>query len=77
MWHAWEKGDIHAGFWCGDLTATSQLENPRVDVRVILQHFLKCRLGLRIGNCQALVNAEMNLLVPYSVGSFLASTRKR
>ena len=37
MWHALEPGEMHAGFWLGDLRKTNQLENLGVDGRIILK----------------------------------------
>jgi len=49
MWHELEPGEMHAGFWLGDLRKTNQLENLGVDGRIILKCILKDRFGLRIG----------------------------
>jgi hypothetical protein len=49
MWHALEPGEVHAGFWSGDLSKTNQLENLSVDGRIILKCILKDRFELRIG----------------------------
>ena len=36
MWHVWEKGEVHTGFWWGDLTERGHLEDLGVDGNVML-----------------------------------------
>jgi hypothetical protein len=33
----WGRGELHTGFWCGNLTERVHLENPDVDGRRILR----------------------------------------
>jgi hypothetical protein len=35
------KGEVHTGFWLGDLTEGDHLEDPGVDGRVILKWIFK------------------------------------
>ena len=35
MWHVWETGEVHTGFWWGDLREQGHLEDLDVDGRVI------------------------------------------
>ena len=37
MWHVWETGDLHTGFWWGDLRERNHLEYLGVDGRIILK----------------------------------------
>jgi hypothetical protein len=40
-----EPGEVHAGFWSGDLKETNQLENLGVDGRITLKCILKIGSG--------------------------------
>jgi hypothetical protein len=37
MWHVWETGEVHTGFWWGDVRERTHLEDLGVDSRIILQ----------------------------------------
>jgi hypothetical protein len=37
MWHVCETGDVHAGFWWGDLTERNHLEDLVVNGNIILK----------------------------------------
>ena len=41
MWHAWETGEVHNGFWGGDLRERDHLKDLGVDGRIILNWILK------------------------------------
>jgi hypothetical protein len=36
MWHIWWRGEVHSGFWWGNLTERDPLEDSGVDGRIIL-----------------------------------------
>jgi len=43
MWHVWETVEVHTGFWWGKLMESEHLEDPGVDVIIILKRiFRKC-----------------------------------
>jgi len=37
MRHVLEMGELHTGFWCGDLREIDHFEDPGVDGRIILR----------------------------------------
>jgi hypothetical protein len=41
MWHIWETGELHTGFWWGDLRETDDLEDLGVDGRMTLKWIFK------------------------------------
>jgi hypothetical protein len=41
MWHIWETGKVHTGFWMGDLREKDHLEDLGIDGRVILKWLFK------------------------------------
>jgi len=41
MWHVWGAGEVHTGFWWGDLRERDHLEDLRVDWEIILQLIFK------------------------------------
>jgi len=41
MCHVWETGGVHTGFWWGDLRERYQLEDVRLDGRIILKWILE------------------------------------
>jgi hypothetical protein len=46
MWHVWETGDVHMGFWWGDLRVRDHLEDIGIDGRIILKWTFKKLDGL-------------------------------
>jgi hypothetical protein len=43
MGHVWETGDVHTGFWWGDLRERDHLEDLSIDEKIILKCiFKKC-----------------------------------
>jgi hypothetical protein len=41
MWHVWETGQGHTGFWCKNLKERDHFEDLGVDRRIILQWIFK------------------------------------
>jgi len=41
MWHVWETGEAHTGFWWGDRRERVNLEDVGVDGRIILKWIFK------------------------------------
>jgi hypothetical protein len=37
MYHVWGRGEVHTGFWWGNLSEIDHLEDPGVDGRIILK----------------------------------------
>jgi len=37
MWHMWGKGEMHTGFWWGNLSERDHLEDLGLDVRILLK----------------------------------------
>jgi hypothetical protein len=72
MLHVWRRGEVYTGFWWGNLRERDHLEDPGIDVRIILRLvFRKWVGGMNwIGLAQdrdrwrSLVNAVMNFRVP-------------
>jgi hypothetical protein len=81
MWHVWGTGEVHTGFWYGDLKEGEHLEDLGVDRRIILKWILKkcdggmdwIELAQDTDRWRALVNVVMNLPVPQNAGNFLTS----
>jgi hypothetical protein len=59
MWHIWGTGEVHTGFWWGDMRVRDTLEDLGIDGRIILQWIFKKLtweswtglIWLRIGAC--------------------------
>jgi hypothetical protein len=45
MWQIKETGEVHTGFWWGDLTEREHLEDPGVDGTITLQCIYRKRDG--------------------------------
>ena len=41
MWHVWERGEVHTGFWWGELRERDHLEDVGIDGKTMLQWVLK------------------------------------
>jgi hypothetical protein len=37
MWHVWVRGEVHTGFWWGDLMTRDHFEDLGIDGRIILK----------------------------------------
>ena len=72
MWHVRERGEVHKGFWCGDLREKDLLEVQGVDGMIILHLIFKRSYGgvdwidVAQGRDQlrAVVYSVMSLIVP-------------
>jgi hypothetical protein len=73
--HVWGRGEVHTGFWWGNLRERDHLEDPDVDSRIIFKwNFRKWDVGVWGMVCiklaqdrdrwWALVGMVMNLQVP-------------
>jgi hypothetical protein len=50
MWQALETGEMHTGFWCGDLRERDHFEDPGIDGRIIFRWiFRKWNVGAWTG----------------------------
>jgi hypothetical protein len=66
------RGEVHTGFWWGDLREGDHLEDPGVNERIILKLIFKMwdggmdwiDMAQDRDRWRALVNAVMNLRVP-------------
>jgi hypothetical protein len=66
------RGEVHTGFWWGDLREGDHLEDPRVDGRIILKWIFKkwgggmdwIDMAQDKDRWRAFVNVVMNLRVP-------------
>jgi hypothetical protein len=75
------RGVVCTGFWWETLRKKDHWGNPGVDGRIILRWIFRkwdvCMDWIKLAQdrdrYQALVNAVMNLRVPYHSGKFLAS----
>jgi hypothetical protein len=43
--HVWGRGEVHRGFWYGDLMERDRLEYLDVDGRIMVKHVLRNRAG--------------------------------
>ena len=76
-------GEVYTGFWWGNLRERDHLADPSVDGRIIMRWIFRkwewgggmdwIELAQDRDMLQALVNASMNLWVPYKVGNFFTS----
>jgi len=71
MWHVWETGKVHAGFWWGDLREIDHLEDVGINGTIVLNLIFKnwdgdmdwIDLARERDRWRALVSAVMNLRV--------------
>jgi hypothetical protein len=75
------RGEVHTGFWWGDLREGAHLEDPDVDGRIILKFIYKkwdggmdwIDMAQDRDRWRAVVSAVMNLRVSQNAGNFLTS----
>jgi hypothetical protein len=41
VWHVWETGEVHTGFWWGNLREEGHLEDLGVNGRIVLKWIFK------------------------------------
>jgi len=41
MWHVWDKGEVRAGFWWGDMRERGHLEGLGLHGRIVLRLIFK------------------------------------
>jgi hypothetical protein len=41
MWYVWGRGEVHTGFWCGNLRERDHLRDLSVDGNMILKYIFK------------------------------------
>ena len=41
MWHEWGRGGVVTGFWLGNVIKRNHLQEPGIDVRIILKWIFK------------------------------------
>jgi hypothetical protein len=75
------RGEVHSGFWWGNVKDIDHLEDLGVDGRIILRWIFRkwsrgmdcIDLALDRNRWLAVVNAEMNFRVRKNAGNFLTS----
>jgi hypothetical protein len=75
----WGRGEVHTGFWWGNLREEVHLEDSGVDRRIILKWILEkwdgsmywIDLAQDRDRWRAVVKAVMNLRVSKNAGNFL------
>jgi hypothetical protein len=73
MWHVWGTEEVHTGIWRGNVREIDNMEDLRVDGRIILKCIFEkwdwagiewIDLAQDRNRWQALVNGVMNFRVP-------------
>jgi hypothetical protein len=41
MWHVWERGEVQAGFWWGNVREEHHWEDPGINRKIILEWIFK------------------------------------
>jgi hypothetical protein len=49
MWHVWGRGEVHTGFWWGDLRERDRFKDLGVNGRIVLKWVFKKWDGAWIG----------------------------
>jgi hypothetical protein len=46
MWHVWEKGEAHTGFWWGNLKERDHVEDMGLEWKIIFKWIFQNRMGV-------------------------------
>jgi hypothetical protein len=68
MWHVWGRGEVHTGFWWGDLRERYLGVDGRIIIKWIFKKFVRDMGEIAVaqdrGRWRAVVNVVMDLMIP-------------